>query len=84
MAPVLGSSGFVLRVLAALRRNSLSLSVTMKMLFSGSLLDYQNETYIIIYIYIYIYIYIERERERERECNNNNNKMSLHVCILNF
>ncbi len=60
MAPVLGSSGFVLRVLAALRRNSLSLSVTMKMLFSGSLLDYQNETYIIIYIYI--------ERERERVC----------------
>ncbi len=27
LAPVLGSSGFVLRVLAALRRNSLSLSV---------------------------------------------------------
>ncbi len=66
MAPVLGSSGFVLRVLAALRRNSLSLSVTMKMLFSGSLLDYQNETYIII---LYIYnIYRERERERESVC----------------
>lgn len=39
LGPVLSSSGFGIRFLATLRGGSLSLSVTMSMLFSGSLLE---------------------------------------------
>jgi len=38
-----------------------------KLVYWFLLLEWQNDSYIIVNIYIYIYIYRERERERERE-----------------